>query len=418
MNSREAAFLALLASIRHEQFIIHSLQIWKQQEKPTQLDFAFAYEIASGASRMALALDYIGSQLSKNKKLHLKMKERVLLRTAVYQYCFMEKVPLYAIVNETIEIAKRYCHKTFVSFLNALLRQLEVNQHLLPLGDNVAALSIRYSYPVNFIELLIGNYGKKKAEELLRIGNIQPKLMARVRPGIDLNQEAFKFLNVQHDFGVPIAILEKAASLSALVQLPEIYIQNATPVALIAFLAEHTQQPLKILDLCASPGGKLLAAHDVYPQAKLYANDVSIEKIVKLSQNLSKYGVKADLTCGQGECYQSKELFDLIILDVPCSNSGVLNKRPEARWRLTKDAINQLKTTQLLLIEHAATLLNAGGVIWYLTCSILKEENEEILKSLPKNFGLHLSDMRTILPNGEGWDGGFAALLTQLPKNG
>ncbi|HEV8051715.1 MAG TPA: transcription antitermination factor NusB [Parachlamydiaceae bacterium] len=413
MKAREAAYLALLASMRHEDFIAHSLEKWMKNQNPSKLDFAFSYEIASGSARMALALDHIGAGLSTNKKLSLKVKERALVRTAIYQYCFMDKVPLYAIVNETIEIAKKYCHRTFVAYLNALLRKLEDSPNALPSGSLPNELSIRYSYPLHFVEALISDYGLESAEELLKKGNMPPKTMVRVRPGVDLSLEAFKFLQLQTGIGISMAILDKAASLSALVELPEIYIQNATPVALVAALAERTEYPSTILDLCASPGGKLLAAHDLYPKAKLFANDVSPEKIMRLSQNLNKYGVMADLNCGPGESYETKEHFDIIILDVPCSNSGVLNKRPEARWRLTEEAIGNLEMIQLRLIEHAATLLAPGGVIWYLTCSILKSENEALLNHV-RNFGLAVEYTNTVLPNEEGWDGGFSALLKRM----
>lgn len=414
MNAREAAYLALLISMRHEGFISHSLEKWSHNYNPSKLDFAFAYEIASGSARMALALDHLAEQLSKNKKLHLKLKERALLRTAIYQYCFMEKIPIYAIVNETIEISKKYCHRTFSAYLNALLHKLETHPPSLPSTKGPIDLSIRYSYPLYFVKSLISDYGQITAEEILKSGNIRPKTMVRVRPGVDLSLEAFKFLNPQKEMGVPMAIVDQAASLSAIVELPEIYIQNATPVALVASLAELSQAPTNILDLCASPGGKLLAAHDLYPKAKLFANDLSEEKILRLSQNLRKYGVKADLTCGSGEAFESQELFDIIILDVPCSNSGVLNKRPEARWRLTAEAIDQLKKQQKNLISHAATLLAPGGAIWYLTCSILKAENEEMIDNAFSDYGLKVEYFRTILPNKEGWDGGFGALLRRI----
>lgn len=411
MNAREAAYIALLASLQHEDFIAHSLDKWMQKEHPEKLDFAFAYEVASGSARMALALDYLGAQLSTSKKLSLKVKERALLRTAIYQHVFMEKVPIYAIVNETVELAKKYCYKTFVSYLNALLRKLEDNRLALPFGNTPQDFSVRYSYPLYFIQELLKDYEVVQAEAVLKSGNIPPKTMARVRPGTDLSLEDFKFLTPLRQTDLPVVVIDKAASLSTLASFKEIYIQNATPIALVTSLAKHTKEPDYILDLCASPGGKLLAAYDLYPKAQLFANDVSEEKLIKLSQNLTKYGVKADLTCGGGERYPAKKLFDLIILDVPCSNSGVLNKRPEARWRLNAESVESLKKIQLILLEHALTLLAPGGAIWYLTCSILKKENEGITGYVCKKFGLELKYSRTILPNDEGWDGGFAALL-------
>lgn len=414
MIAREAAYLALLASLRQEQFIMHSLASWQKAEHPTVQDFAFAHEIATGAARMALSLDYIAEQLSTSKKLNLKLKERALLRTAIYQYHFMQKVPLYAIVNETIEIAKKYCHQTFAAYLNALLRNLENGVPALPSGNTPEELSIRYSYPLYFVRALIADYGQEETEKILTAGNLPSKTMVRVRPGVDINAQAFNFLSPLKETGVPVAILKTASSLSAIAAMPEVYIQNATSVALIAELAtKQSIPPTRILDLCASPGGKLLAVHDLFPQADLYANDLTVDKVMRLSQNLAKYGVKADLTCGPGEEYSAANLFDLIILDVPCSNSGVLNKRAEARWRLTNEALAALHKKQVDLIKHAATLLAPGGVIWYITCSILKTENEALLTYASKHCGLAIEYQRTILPNTDGWDGGFAGLLKQ-----
>ena len=412
MKAREAAYLSLLRSLRDEQFVIHSLAKWQQEENPTPQDFAFAHEIASGSARMALALDHIGTELSTSKKLSLKLKEKALLRTAIYQYCFMSKVPLYAIVNESIEIAKKYCHQTFASYLNALLRQLEKQTPSLPEGISPKEMSIRYSYPHYFVTQLIIDYGQNTAENILKLGNIPSKTMVRVRPGVDINSEALKMLSPIKETGIPIAIMEKASALSAISAMPEIYIQNATSVALVGELAARTETPKNILDLCASPGGKLIATHDIYPEAKLFANDISEEKIFRLSENLKKYGIKAHLNSGLGEEYTSETLFDLIILDVPCSNSGVLNKRAEARWRLTPEAIDDLHKKQEALLKHATTLLSKKGKIWYMTCSILRSENEEIVSSIAKKCELHMLFSQTILPNPQGWDGGFGCLLS------
>lgn len=411
MNPRQVAYLALLASLRGEGFISHFLEQWQHQDHPSSLDFAFAYEIASGSVRMALSLDYIASQLSDKRKLALKLKERALMRTAIYQYYFMTKVPLYAIVNETVELAKRYCHKAFVSYLNAMLRRLETNTPQLPSGNSVEDLSIRYSYPPFFVSALINNYGKETTEAVLKSGNQPPATLVRVRPNANLTAQEFKHLRPLHAAVPAVAVIDNAACLSEVANSPHCYIQNVTPAILVSDLAERTRPPNRILDMCASPGGKLLAVHDLFPQATLFANDISSGKVLRLSQNLEKYGVSANLSCCAGEEFESTEPFDIIILDVPCSNSGVLNKRPEARWRLTEAVLEDLQVKQLRLLERAAQLVAPGSALWYITCSILKCENEEIVTEACRKYNLETIYSRTILPNTEGWDGGFACLL-------
>lgn len=405
MTPREAAYLALLASVKNGEFVTSTLNQWQRLEKPSPRDFALAYEVASGSARMALALDYLAKELSIKKQLSLKVKERVLLRTALYQYYYLEKIPLYALVNDTIELAKKYCHKTFVSFLNALLRRLEHHTPQLPTGISTSNLSIHYSYPEYFIEMLIVDYGLTQTIEILKAGNQPPVAMAKVRPKIiDVLKESFIS-------ELPVIRIGDTTTIKDVALSPDYYIQNITPIALVNELASKSPSPQCILDLCSSPGGKLIAAHDLFPNASLYANDVSMDKIERLSENLNKYEIQAHITCGNGESYPTTQQFDLIILDVPCSNSGVLNKRHEARWRINQENLTELNIIQKKLIQHAATLLKPNGILWYLTCSVLKEENEHFLSKLCSEMNLTLSYFKTFLPNAEGWDGGFGAIL-------
>lgn len=411
-NPREAAYLALLASLRDEGFIADALELWRKESSPSSVDFHFAQQIACGSAQMALSLDYLAEQVSDKKKLSLKLKEKALLRLAFYQYYFLDRIPLYAIADESIKLAHKYCHKTFAGFLNATLRKLADNKMNLPEMETVHDISIRYSYPKYFVQQLIADYGLESAKEILSAGNSPAPTMVRIRsesakqvtsaiPGLEIIQrEPFK-----------MAVLRDTALLQQIVASPGYYIQNITPVSLINKLAEESQNPKSILDLCASPGGKLLVAHDLFPEAKLFANDVSPEKLERLTDNCKKYSIDASIACGNGEEYVSNELFDLIILDVPCSNSGVLNKRPEARWRISKESLTEIERIQRKLIAHASTLLAADGELWYLTCSILKKENETLTKSICNQLGLKIRFQYTQLPNRDGWDGGFACAI-------
>jgi len=174
---------------------------------------------------------------------------------------------------------------------------------------------------------------------------------------------------------------------------------------------EIFQKPNSILDLCASPGGKTLLVHDLFPGAKLFANDISEQKMKKLSQNCQKYHLDASLSCCKGEDFVSEQLFDLIMVDAPCSNTGVLSKRPEARWRFSPETFKDLEETQLKLLGHAVTLLSPQGEIWYLTCSILDFENEKLIQQVCQKYDLQVRTQLTIYPSEAGLDGGFACAL-------
>lgn len=405
---REIAYVGLLRSLKQEGFIADFLRKWDKEAHPSTQDYHLAHEISFGSARMALTLDYIAAQHSSQKKLNIKLKERALLRTAVYQLCFMDSLPDYAIVDETIKIARRhYLHSTFVKFLNATLRKIaQAPRPPLPSENSLLELSVRYSYPPFFIQELTEKYSWKEVKIILEAGNTPAPTMMRIRDSKEwLNYELVS------EGRFPVTLLKNPKNLTQIAADPRFYIQNVTPTLLFAHLASSSLSPKRILDLCASPGGKTLLVHDLYPQAKLYANDVSPFKIEKLKENFDKYKISVELSCSKGEDFSSPHKFDLIILDVPCSNSGVLNKRPEARWRLSESSTALLTHTQLHLLKQAAHLLSAEGEIWYLTCSILSEENEALIHKACSEFNLHVRTQKTILPSLEGQDGGFCCAL-------
>lgn len=415
-TAREAAYCSLVEASRNNGFIAPFLDAWRQQDRPDPADFNLAQEIAYGSCRMALALDFIGATLTDKGKLNLKLKERILLRTALYQHFYMTRIPLYAIANESLKIAKQYCHYSFANFLNAVLRKMTDKVPPLPAGDDTDSLSVRYSYPLFFVQQLVADYGLETAKEVLAAQNMPSPTMVRIRPCAMPLKDSYEGMELMESLSISMAIVTEGSAINTIASSPNFYIQNATPALLIDRLRGGSLQPKRILDLCASPGGKLLAAHDCFPAAQLCANDVSADKLVNLNENIAKYSLKAEVSCSPGEAFQGAAPYDLIILDVPCSNSGVLNKRPEARWRLSEDALEAIEGVQQRLVSHALDLLAAHGEIWYMTCSILKRENEGLIEKICRQHQVGVRDMMTILPNTQGLDGGFCCALKKQRK--
>ncbi len=393
VDAREAAFLALLSAHRQQGFLIDFLESWSREERPSERDFRLAQEISYGTERRLLSLDYLAHPLMAQGKLHLKLKEKLLLRMGFYQYFFMERIPPHALVHEMVALSLRYCHRRFANFLNAVLRRLPSITGALPCGDTADEISICYSYPLRFVQMLLEEYGLMETKEILAVLNKPPIVMARVRP---------------HD---EMIVVQDVSSVAA---DPRYYIQNATPVQLIKQAAGGGFSPKTILDLCAAPGGKLLFLHDLFPDTGLWANDPSEERLVKLRANLDKYRIEAELSCCPAEGFPLGTTFDLILLDVPCSNSGVLHKRPEARWRLSKESLEQLTQLQWAILKRASQLLTPCGKIWYMTCSILKEENEGLMARACAELDLVSTEpFHKQLPDRSGMDGGFACALTK-----
>lgn len=380
MKARELAYFALIGFEKE-----YIEDFFERTQVADIRDLKLAKEIAYGTVRRLKTLEYWAKLLSAKGKLGLKRKEKLLLYSALYQHIFLNRVPPFAINDETVTIAKKHFGMRCSQFINALLRRVEGFRFSLP-----EDLEMAYSYPAFFIEKIKRDYGEK-TEEILDAMNHPPKFFVRDRT-----------------IGMSRAVEE--TELAELATRKDIYIQNKTPIELLSSLADGFT-PKSILDLCASPGGKLLHAHDLFPNAEVIANDVSIHKCKMLKENLEKYEITAEVLCGRAEEITFDRKFDLIIVDAPCSNSGVLNKRAEARWRLTSENLAHLREQQIAILKNAVRFLEPHGRIWYFTCSILKEENEEIIKALP--LAIEKGPI-TILPSLNGADGGFACSLKLL----
>lgn len=403
MNARTIAYLALMAYEEKGLFLYDFIEEHKSQLTP--LDLALAYELSCGTMRMQRYLDFAAKTLSDKQRLPAKKKERLLLRLALYQCYFLSRMPLHAIGKETIDVAKKYTQPQFGKFLNAVIRKVDREK-----PPACPEIDSAYSYPSFFVERLITHYGKEKTIAILDLQNRPTKLMARIRDTTGTVSATLLEKSTRHN---EMLVFEKGENLADLHKSAQLYIQNSTQPTLIKQLAKQLNKaPQAILDLCAAPGGKTVLVHDLFPDAKIHANDVSQAKLLRLKENLKKYGIAAQITCEKGELLSLDASFDLIIVDAPCTNSGVLYKCPEARFRISQASLSELQNQSLALLKNAKKHLKKGGKIWYLTCSILPEENEHLCALACQELGLKQEASFLQLPNEEGFEGGFGAQLT------
>lgn len=402
---RKAAFLALL-HFHKGGFIEDYFQ--KEEIELSKKDFNLAQEIAYTTIRRLFTLEFIAKKITR---IDLKKREKLLLFSGLCQYFFMDRIPLFAICDETTLLAKKYFGTKKAAFFNFFFRKLSdlaaknpgLNLNFFFNENEIENFSSLYSYPSFFINELLKSYSKEETKKILEVMNEKALLMVRARDGFSkgslkpLHENIFKVYQID-----PVDINSFSNNKTC-------YIQNQTPVLLVEELAKYVSSPKKILDLCSSPGGKLIALHDLFLDAELFANDKSQEKIDLLKSNLKKYTIDASVFMQDAKEFVSDEKFDLIVLDVPCSNSGVLNKRAEARYRLDEENIRKLCEDQFLMLKNAKSFLAKGGSIWYMTCSILRQENEEMVARAVE-MGFKVKGQITILPT-HYRDGGFGVCL-------
>ena len=347
-----------------------------------------------------------------------------LLRLGLYQIFWLDRIPPHAAVHETVEQAKRSGYVSQAGFINAILRAYlrefaEVKKILADMKISQPALG--WSHPEWLVERWRKNFGEEKTRALLEWNNTPPKTFARVNT---LKTDATKLVerwreeNVEYAFvtrdwtGENLAFeLRSHPPLNALGSFRAGWFYLQDPSTLLAPAWLGAQPGETILDLCAAPGGKTtFIAQQMNHAGKIIAHDSFADRLRLIRENCARLGVTgAEVTATFN--FQPAT-FDRILVDAPCSNTGVLRRRVDLRWLIQPAEIERLRATQLTLLQQAATVLKPGGILVYSTCSLEPEENSEVVKEfLAVNPHFKLETERRLLPFADNVDGAYVARL-------
>lgn len=354
-------------------------------------DRAFTVELVNGITRWRKRLDYIIDHYSSGKTSN---SLRNFLRLGLYQLLFLKNVPEHAVVDTLVKMVKNKKGERVSKFINAILRNYLRDQDTFSYPDkarkNVEFLSVYYSHPEWMIEKWIRYYGEGKTEKLCLRNNRVPEIFIRPnRKRVPLD----KFLLLLESDGVRYqrkkdwVRLENPGPVSeiSLVKNGFAYVQNPASELAVGLLSLKGQET--VLDLCAAPGGKSTLIAEKLKTGRVVAADISDVRIKRLCENFSRMRLRHTIIQCDGLAPAFAPVFDAVLLDVPCSNTGVLHKRAESRWNHGKDDLKRLVKLQYKLLEQASALVKPGGVLVYSTCSIEPEENElqvhQFLKTHP-----------------------------------
>ncbi len=413
LNSRQVAAQLLYQGRHPSDFPSRLLET-------VQRDRAFVTEIVLGVIRNQRALDWMVSRLASRPPAAVLQS---VLHVGLYQLLYLDHVEPYAAVHETVEAAKAMSGQKGGGFVNAILRRALRERTALLDGLAKQPLDVRLSHPKELVDRWIARYGRKRTEQLCEWNNQRPDLVLRVRDTTSVEA----LLHELHSAGVP-AQLHVARSdfivLGACAYVDDLpgYAQGRfvvqDPATMVAVDMLAAQPGQRIFDACAAPGGKVIAIADqMEQQGYLIAADLNPLRLARLKENLKRCGctfVKTD-TLDATELKPHDEAvagFDGILLDVPCSNTGVIRRRPEARRRINPKTLKQLVTLQEEILDRAWPLLAAGGRMVYSTCSLEPEENEgQIEAFLSRHPEAICLDQIQLFPPNSGTDGSYAACL-------
>ncbi|PKM90942.1 MAG: 16S rRNA (cytosine(967)-C(5))-methyltransferase RsmB [Firmicutes bacterium HGW-Firmicutes-12] len=411
MQAREVAY-HILIEVEKGAYANIALDEFLRKTKLLALDKAFITEIVYGSVKYQLKLDWIIGQLVK-KEAKLETGPRIILRLALYQIMFMQRVPDSAATNEAVKHAKKLFHKGTVGLINAVLRNYLRTQENIKWPDRekepLKFLEILYSHPVWMLERWIKRYGFTATEEICRFNNAPADLWIRtntlkIDPQSLLERLEKEGCIVEKSRRVPEGLLLRQAPL--LTSLPSFQKGLFTVQDESSMLVAHALKPAsghEVLDVCAGPGGKSThLAQLMDNNGLIIACDIHTHRLKLIENNATRLGINIIKTVLQDATKISEEYYNrysFILVDAPCSGLGVLRRRPDSRWRKRLEDITALATLQLNILENAIKCLKPGGRLIYSTCTIEPEENYEVINKIIKIYPeIKTFNLSTFLP--------------------
>lgn len=415
--NRKTAFQVLFEIEKEQSYSNLTLNNFINENKPDNP--AFVREMVYGVLENRMLLDYYLNQLIPSGINKVKKKEKCFLRMGLYQMIFMDSVPDYAAINETVNLAKKLCRGR-ETFVNGVLRgYLKKKDSISMPTDKKEFLSIKYSFPIWLIDMWTAQYGEAKCEELLRASNERPHLSIRVNlmkkspEMLKTRLESKGFKVTEGKYSDRVLYVEG----SGLLETDE-YKQGLFSVqdeaSTLAADAVAPEEGDVIIDVCAAPGGKSLAiAEAMNDKGKLFSCDIYEHKLKLIEEQAQRLGltvVNPTLLDGTAGNVDFNGIADRVLVDAPCSGLGVIRRKPEIKYKENED-LSQLVEIQSKILNRAAQYLKENGTLVYSTCTINKAENEEQVKAFLKdNINFELVKERQFLPT-EGLDGFYVCKM-------
>jgi 16S rRNA (cytosine967-C5)-methyltransferase len=428
--------LKILKRVDQGAYVDKILESHLSQSGLSDTDKTLVKKLVLGVTKWRERLDWIlKSYLTRGpEKLNPWIKN--VLRLGVYQIIFLDRIPPWAVVDEAVKLAEQYGNRGTKGLINAVLRRV-VRE-----GDNVdypdietdpaAYLSVYYSHPLWVVKRWIKRYGSTVTAELCRFDNTQPKIFIRVNSLRTTPEKLIRELKTKGIKARPNQLLpdflelESAEGLFKTRCFLEGHFQVQDPGAGVAVLLLAPRLGERVLDMCSAPGGKATQIAEIMKnQGLILALDRHKGRLRMFRENIKRLGIQIIQAKAEDALNFTSEPFDRVLVDVPCSGSGTLCRRADARWKM-QEKIEELTALQLALLERGARLLKPRGVLVYSTCSIEPEENEMVVEGFIKEnpqFKLEKAtfvlpsiadDYVEIFPPRDHCDGSFAARIRRV----
>lgn len=403
-NPRQSCLNALLEWEKGKYFSDEILHTSLEKNPLSPVDRAFFMETFFGVLRNLSRLDFLIGKLRDGR---VDPETKAILRLGLYQVFHMRTAP-HAAVNETVSLAGRSR-----GLVNAILRRALREKDDLEKALASAAPAVAMSHPAFLLERWEKQFGPDATRQLCAWNNepadvhvranelrISTEDLLRTADGAEISPFHPKSIKVRH-------------LASDWLKNGLCYVQD--PSTLVACDLLDPQPGETVLDACAAPGGKTTyLAQKMRNEGRIMACDLYASRVARLRENVTRLGATI-VKAVQHDCMQAgpplePASFDRILVDAPCSNTGVLRRRVDVRWRLTDEDFLRMPAQQLALVKRTATLLKPGGTLVYSTCSLEPEENDQLVEQAQASIpGLRFIESRRTLPFVDQVDGAFGA---------
>lgn len=407
-------------------------------DKYNYLDSAeksFMKRITEGCVERRIQLDYCINQYSKIPVNKMKPLIRALLRMSVYQILFMDGTPDSAVCNEAVKLAQKRKFGTLKGFVNGVLRNIVRGKESIVYPDKdkeyVKAISVQYSMPEWLIILWQKRYGKEKTEQIVAGLLEERPVTVRVNETLSV-EEKNKWVMEMEQQGVQLQQhpylsyayeLKHTERISDLPGFAEgIFTVQDVSSMMVAQIAD-VKEGMHIIDVCAAPGGKTLhVAQKLKGSGTVESRDVTEYKVEFIRENVERMKLSNVITSvvdATQSMEDSKQVADIVLADVPCSGLGVIGKKRDIKYRIKPEGLESILPLQKEIIATVWEYVKPGGVMIYSTCTIQKEENEDMIDWITKEFPFSLESLDAYLPeelHGETTGKGYLQLLPGIHK--
>ena len=391
-------------------------------------DRAFVMEAVYGVVRRKRTLEWAITKLANGGRAEKRVVPYLL--TGLYQILFMSDVQEYAAVNETVKACAAAMSKRSAGFVNAILRRASREKG--ELWNEIAGLPLetRESHPAVLVKRWQAQFGADGVARVCEWNNTRPCIVVRLNLSRATVTGFIEQLKKAEIFGVPHPFApEQCVMLPHGIAVGDVpgyreglfMVQDPSMLLPVRMLAPRPGE--SVLDVCAAPGGKtmhmaelMFAGKDGSAGGSLVAMDLREDRLARVRENTARMGFpRVEVVCADavhlGETLGAKR-FDAILIDAPCTNTGVLRRRPDARWRFSSVCLGQQCKIQKAILDGAAGFLKPGGRLVYCTCSLEPEEGRQgVANWLADHKDFSLAEQRVLFPPDTETDGLFAALL-------